>query len=462
MGARAAFFDLDRTLLATSSALVLHGALAAAGVVGDRSLPGSSLLLGVYNRFGETAPSMALARAAVVGARGKALGDMVAAAEQAAPHLEALIAPRARMLVEEQRRQGRLLVMATTTPEHLVKPLAKRLGFDDVVATRYATRVCADGVARFTGRLDGGFVWGAGKLHAVRRWARASQVHLGDCAAFSDSIYDLALLSSVGEACAVNPDIRLAPIAHLRRWRVVNLDAPAGVPKAFGVEPLDAVKVVLPCFAAGFARFDISGIENIPRGGPAIVAANHRSYFDPVAYGLAVLGAGRYPRGLAKKELFDAPVLGKLLETVGAIRVDREGKSGDAYEQALRALEAGEVVVIAPQATIPRGEAFFDAELRGKTGAARLAAATGAPVLPLGVWGTEFVWPRSSRLPRPSGASRPPLVTVRVGPPVQGIGGVDPESDTKRIMASISEMLPPEGRVRRTPSQEELARTFPP
>lgn len=462
MGASAAFFDLDRTLLATSSAPVLHDALAEAGIVSGRSLPGTSLLVGVYNRFGETAPSMALARAAALGARGKAVSEMIAAAERAAQRLESLVAPRARMLVDEQRRKGRLLVMATTTPEHLVTPLAKRLGFDDVVATRYATRVGEDGVARFTGRLDGGFVWGVGKLLAVRRWAKASQINLADSAAFSDSVYDLALLSSVGEACAVNPDVRLAPIARLRRWRVVNLDAPEGVPKAFGVEPLDAVKVVLPCFAAGFARFDISGLPNIPREGPAIVAANHRSYFDPVAYGLAVLGAGRYPRGLAKKELFDAPVLGKLLEAAGAICVDREGKSSDAYEQALEALRAGEVVVIAPQATIPRGEAFFDPELRGKTGTARLAAATGAPVLPLGLWGTEVVWPRSSRLPRPAGPVNPPVVTVRVGPPVSGLGGVDVESDTRRIMASISELLPPEGRVRRTPSPEELARTFPP
>lgn len=462
MGAGAAFFDLDRTLLATSSAPVLHDALVAAGFMGDRRLPGSSLLLEVYNRFGETAPSMALARSAVVAARGRALSDVVAAAERAAPVLEGMVAPRARKLVDEQRRKGRLLVMATTTPEHLVAPLARRLGFDAVVATRYATRVCDDGVARFTGRLDGGFVWGVGKLLAVRRWARSSQVDLGDSAAFSDSIYDLALLSAVGEACAVNPDIRLAPVARLRRWPVVNLDAPAGVPKAFGLEPLDAVRVVLPRFAAGFARFDISGVENIPTDGPAIVAANHRSYFDPVAYGLAVFGAGRHPRGLAKKELFDAPVLGKLLEAAGAICVDRDGRSSDAYEQALEALELGEVVVIAPQATIPRGEAFFDPELRGKTGAARLAAATGAPVVPLGLWGTEVVWPRSSRLPKPSGPGGLPVVRVRVGRPVEGLGGIDAETDTKRIMASISDLLPPEARVRRTPTPDELARTFPP
>jgi putative phosphoserine phosphatase/1-acylglycerol-3-phosphate O-acyltransferase len=247
----------------------------------------------------------------------------------------------------------------------------------------------------------------------------------------------------------------------LRGWPIVYLDAPAGVPKLMGVEPLDLMRVALPHIAAPFARFEISGIDNIAANGPVIVAANHRSYFDPVAYGLAVLGSGRHPRGMAKKELFDAPVIGQLLKAGGAICVDRDGNAKEAYRQAEDALRAGEVVLIAPQGTIPRGSAFFEPDLQGKTGAARLAAATGAPVVPLGLWGTEAVWPRSMRLPKFAPSGRRPVVSVRVGRPVEGLSGTDAEADTRLIMSAIVDLLPLEARRKREPSADDIANTFP-
>ncbi len=73
------------------------------------------------------------------------------------------------------------------------------------------------------------------------------------------------------------------------------------------------------------------------------------------------------------------------------------------------------MVVIMPQGTIPRGRAFFDPVLRGRWGTARLAAQTGAPVIPIGLWGTEKVWPRSAKLPNVLNIVDPPVVTVRVG-----------------------------------------------
>jgi len=175
-----------------------------------------------------------------------------------------------------------------------------------------------------------------------------------------------------------------------------------------------------------------------------------------------VFKAGRNPRGLAKKELFDAPVLGQLMKASGAICVDRKRSGRAAYEAAEQALRNGEVLIIAPQGTIPRGEAFFDPQLKGKSGVARLAAATGAPVIPLGVWGSEHVWPRSSRLPKVTNVLRPPEVRVRVGPAVTGLTGTDFERDTELIMDAITDLLPPEARLPRIPSEEELARTFPP
>jgi putative phosphoserine phosphatase/1-acylglycerol-3-phosphate O-acyltransferase len=123
-------------------------------------------------------------------------------------------------------------------------------------------------------------------------------------------------------------------------------------------------------------------------------------------------------------------------------------------------LRAGELIMIAPEGTIPRGRAFFEPELRGRWGTARLAQATKAPVIPVGLWGTEHVSPRNQRLPKlmfPGGA---PRVTARVGPPVE-LAHDDVDADTKRILAAIVDQLPPEARERRTPSEDELRRTYP-
>lgn len=461
MGSAAAFFDLDRTLLRTSSTPAINAALFEAGLVRRRDMPGQGLILGFYDAFGETLPSMALARAAALAQRGWPVADVARAADAAAIRLEESLQPHARNLIERQRAEGQRLVLATTTPAHLIGAFAARIGFDDVVATRYETRVDPAGVERFTGRLAGGFVWSFGKLRAVRAWAREQGVDLKDSAAFSDSVYDIPLLGAVGHPAAVNPDIRLQTVATLRRWKVMHLDAPPGVPRLFGAELVDVGRLAVQQFANPLARLDISGTEHIPRSGPAIVVANHRSYFDPFVWVTAIFEAGRNPRSLGKKEVLDAPIIGSLARAAGSIRVDRDGGGNEAYRQAVEALGGGELVLVAPQGTIPRGEAFFDPVLVGKTGAARLAGATGAPVIPIGVWGTENVWPRSSRLPDPAALLNRPRVQVRVGPPVRGLSGTDFGADTEAIMAAIVRLLPPEARKHRTPSPEELARTYP-
>ena len=74
------------------------------------------------------------------------------------------------------------------------------------------------------------------------------------------------------------------------------------------------------------------------------------------------------------------------------------------------------MVAMMPEGTIPRGKAFFNPVLKGRWGAARLAAMTGAPVIPVGLWGTEKVWPRSERLPNLLALRNPPTVTIRIGP----------------------------------------------
>jgi putative phosphoserine phosphatase/1-acylglycerol-3-phosphate O-acyltransferase len=159
--------------------------------------------------------------------------------------------------------------------------------------------------------------------------------------------------------------------------------------------------------------------------------------------------------------VFDAPIVGQLARAMGGIRVERGTGSDEPLEAAARALAAGELVAMMPQGTIPRGKAFFEPELQGRWGAAKLAAMSGAPVIPIGLWGTEQVWPRSAKLPNVTNLTNPPVVRTRVGRPVDGLTGDDVDGDTKRIMAAIVELLPEEARTRKAPSDEELAATYP-
>ena len=159
--------------------------------------------------------------------------------------------------------------------------------------------------------------------------------------------------------------------------------------------------------------------------------------------------------------LVTAIITGQLASALGGIRVERGSGSDEPLRAAADALEGGQLVALMPQGTIPRGEAFFDPVLKGRWGAARLAAMTRAPVIPIGLWGTEQVWPRSSRVPNITNVVRPPHVRVRVGEPV-ALDYADAQADTDRIMAAIMDLLPPQSRERHDPTPEELAKTLPP
>ena len=455
----AAFFDLDRTLLAGGSGPVFAATLKRLGVSTPR-VPGQDALFRLFDLVGESYVLMQFARQATRRIAGLERAMVQAAAEVAADDVLALLQPYAAATLAEHRGAGDLLVLATTSPFDLVVPVARRLGFDALVATRFEV---VDGV--YTGELDGPFAWGPGKLDAVRAWAAENGVDVAASAAYSDSIFDAPLLSAVGRPVAVNPDARLRVLATLRRWPVRSLDVPSGVPSVGGVEPYDFVRTLARSELFPAARFTFDGIEHIPTTGPAIVAANHRSYFDPIALGYAIGKAGRNPRFLGKKEVFDAPIVGTLARALGGIRVDRGSGSDEPLRQAAAALEAGEIVVILPQGTIPRGQAFFEPLLEGRSGVARLAAMVDAPVIPVGLWGTEKVWPRSSKVPNVLNVASPPDVCIRVGAAVRGLARTaavgSTRIDTERVMAAIMALLPNEARVRRDPSAEELARATP-
>ena len=122
------------------------------------------------------------------------------------------------------------------------------------------------------------------------------------------------------------------------------------------------------------------GVENIPRDGPLIMACNHVSYVDPPA----LCFSPRRISFMAKKELFDIPILGPAIAAVGAYPVDRQGSARSAIKRSLAVLQAGGTVGI-----FPEGTRNLSGEVEPQTGVALLAALSGAPVLPVCVVGGD-------------------------------------------------------------------------
>jgi 1-acyl-sn-glycerol-3-phosphate acyltransferase len=138
------------------------------------------------------------------------------------------------------------------------------------------------------------------------------------------------------------------------------------------------------------------GLENVPQGGPVILAGNHPSYLDPI---LIVLPIKRAVRFMAWDALFRVPLLGPIIKAMGAFPVDTgRGKGEAAYREALRVLMDGEALGIFPEGK--RSERGPMDELR--TGTARLAIETGAPIIPITIGGAFRAWPKHRLLPKPA------------------------------------------------------------
>ena len=333
MATAAAFFSLERVLLTQQPESVFSASLRDAGL----REPAVAQLAGLSSRLlavgvGENDLSVRAGRAALAPGAGWSLDVVRDAADAAADELAPQLLPHGPVEIEDQRAAGRRPVLVSSYPEALVWPLAERWGFDDVVATGWESR--GD---ELTGQSAGPFVWGRGRVSAVRRWAADHGVSLEDSSAYGGSFADGALLGAVGHPHAVNPDTGLAALAAARRWPIRWFDVPPGVVKVAGRElqewlrPLAANEQLV-----GNAQIEISGIGNIPQRGPAIVAFNHRSYFDATVISMLIAKAGRAARGIGKKEVFDAPVIGAFAHAFGGIRVDRGTGSNEPLHRAER------------------------------------------------------------------------------------------------------------------------------
>jgi 1-acyl-sn-glycerol-3-phosphate acyltransferase len=191
-------------------------------------------------------------------------------------------------------------------------------------------------------------------------------------------------------------------------------------------------------------RRDWRGAEHLPSSGGFVACTNHVSHFDPLTFAHFVYDNGRLPRFLAKSSLFRVPFVGTVLRGAGQIPVYRETTDASrAFSAAVDAIRRGECVVIYPEATISRDPGLWP--MVGKTGAARVALVTKAPVIPIAQWGPQEVLPPYAKALRLL-----PRKTMRLvaGPPVDlaEFDGrpIDAETlrlATEKILAAITVLL---------------------
>ncbi len=186
------------------------------------------------------------------------------------------------------------------------------------------------------------------------------------------------------------------------------------------------------------------GQQHIPATGGVIIVANHNSEIDPPLMAHFVWDAKRSPRFLAKASLFKAPIIGWALSSAAQIPVYRQSRDASkAYEAAVQAVHRGECVVIYPEGTTTKDPDGWP--MVGKTGAARIALATGAPVIPVAQWGLQQVLPAGASLPRLRG--RIPF-TAQAGPPIdlsdlqgQPLTATVLREATARFMLTLTQMV---------------------
>lgn len=197
--------------------------------------------------------------------------------------------------------------------------------------------------------------------------------------------------------------------------------------------------VLLKPLLVVFFKRDWRGVENIPETGGFLTAVNHNSYLDPLSYAHFQYNTGRLPRFLAKSGLFKRGFVGTVMRGTGQIPVYRESTNAvGAFRAAVEAVNRGECVAFYPEGTLTRDPALWPME--GKTGAARVALITRAPVIPVAQWGAHAVMPPYAKSKRLRLFPRKTL-TVVAGPPVDLSEFYDQEPTTEVLRAATEVIM---------------------
>jgi HAD superfamily hydrolase (TIGR01490 family) len=245
----AAFFDLDKTILATSSALAFTRPFYRGGLIGRSDVIRSAYAQFIFLASGADHDQMETMR--------RYMSDLVAGWDVAkvreivAETIDDIIDPaiydEALALIEEHRAAGRDIVIISSSGTEVVEPIGERLGVDIAVGTQL---VVEDG--RYTGEILF-YAYGEGKAQAMRDLAAERGYDLAASYAYTDSVTDLPMLGIVGHPTAVNPDAELRRIAATREWPVLDFARPVSMRSRLPIEKRQAV-------AAGAAAAAVSAV----------------------------------------------------------------------------------------------------------------------------------------------------------------------------------------------------------
>jgi putative phosphoserine phosphatase / 1-acylglycerol-3-phosphate O-acyltransferase len=426
-----AFFDLDGTLVAGFTAVILTQERLLRRDMGVGELL-SMVQSGLSHTLGRIEFEDLIGKAAAALA-GRLLDDLEEIGERLfVQRIESRIYPEMRELVRAHVARGHTVVLSSSALTIQVNPVARFLGIANMLTNKFETN--EDGM--LTGGVQKPILWGPGKAAAVQRFAAEHGIDLKDSYFYADGDEDVALMYLVGNPRPTNPEGKMAAVAKRRGWPILRFDSRGRVGLRRQLRTLAGFGSMFPVaagavgigvltrsrrrgvnfFTSTFSQLllavsgvhlNVIGKENLTAQRPAVFIFNHRNQVDPVISGALVRDNWV---GVGKKELESDPIMGTLGKLLDTAFIDRDDPTS-AVEK-LHTVEErarnGLSIVIAPEGT------RIDTTEVGpfKKGPFRMAMAAGIPIVPIVIRNAEIVAARNSTTINPG------TVDVAVFPPI--------------------------------------------
>lgn len=425
-----AFFDLDGTLVAGFTAVILTRERFRSRDMGMGELFGM-ILAGLNHQLGRI-EFEELIKTASSALRGRSLSDLDEIGERLfVQKIAKRIYPEMRAVVRAHQARGHTVVLSSSALTIQVEPVARYLGITNTLTNAFVT----DENGVLTGEVVEPILWGPGKAAAVQKFAAEHDIDLQDSYFYADGDEDVALMHLVGNPRPTNPEGKMASVARKRGWPILRFSSrgsgvvgqlrnlaglssivPVGA-GAIGLGLLSGSRrrgvnfftALFPQVLLGLngVRLNVIGEENLTAARPAVFIFNHRNQVDPVI--TASLVRDNWV-SVGKRELERDPIAGPLGKLTEMVFIDRDDAAAavESLKQVEDRVKRGLSVVIAPEGTRvdTTGVGPF------KKGPFRLAMAAGIPIVPVIIRNAEVVAARDSM------SAHPGTVDVAVFPPI--------------------------------------------